>query len=293
MHLLVKKRVRNLERVGTEAVQQPRPVGVCLRAPPPRMYVPATTVWLDLPSSRCSKRPASFRHAVEPVYWDVAVKQQSETAQLTELEKEATQGPFSHTNVIEVLGYCEKHKEIVMECGWHGSFDKLLLATPPPPVGTVLRILLHAARGMLFFHHLREQYRLDLKEQNVVLGCEGHFTLKRCTRDPLDEGHKLVGKLADFGTLTSNPLDSRAGTSTHQDAVAQQGIAGAPLSYDDRHNFGVMMRNALEHVTGEVPPNAVELASRCKTFRSGFVPLLSSSVRSCELSSTRLEVSKR
>jgi tetratricopeptide (TPR) repeat protein len=174
--------------------------------------------------------------------------------------------------VIEVLGYCDKHKEIVMECGWHGSFDKLFLATPPPPVGIVLRILLHAARGMLFFHHLREQYRLDLKEQNVVLGCECHFTLKRCTRDPLDEGHKLVGKLADFGTLTSNPLDSRAGTSTHQDAVAQQGIAGAPLSYDDRHNFGVMMRNALERVTGEVPPKAGELASRCTDLSLGLRP---------------------
>jgi hypothetical protein len=36
-----------------------------------------------------------IRGGVEPVYWDVAVKQQCETAQVTELEKEASQGPFS------------------------------------------------------------------------------------------------------------------------------------------------------------------------------------------------------
>jgi hypothetical protein len=140
------------------------------------------------------------------------------------LQEEASLAPFSHghPHAIEVLGYCYEHKEIVMECAWHGSFDKLLLATPPPPVRTVVRILLHAARGMLFFHACVNS--IDWTSRSKTSCWDASVAIASVAHATRSMSHKLVGKLADFGTLTSNPLDSRAGTSTHQDAVAQEAL---------------------------------------------------------------------
>ena len=62
-------------------------------------------------------------------------------------ELEASKVVVSHRNVVEVVGYCSARGEIVMECGWHGSFSTLLKGGALPAI-TVLRILEGAAKAM-------------------------------------------------------------------------------------------------------------------------------------------------
>ncbi len=113
------------------------------------------------------------------------------------------------------------------------------------PAITVLRILKGAAKAMYYLHQ-RGQYRLDLKEDNIVLGCTCHHPNKFqvCKRPPRDPGHVLIAKLADFGTHVTSATGRQVGTPGYKSLEAVQGNAESALWMLDVTAFGNMMENA-------------------------------------------------
>jgi hypothetical protein len=173
---------------------------------------------------------------------------------------EASRLQLHHPNLIRVVGYCVDRSHLVMECGWHGSLGSLLekaRSTSPLHALTAFRILEGVAQAM-FTLHQRGLFRLELKEDKVVLGCMCHHpnTFKRCTRPLRDDGHVLIAKVAQKGVQE-----------TVLSGEAQRGNEAAPLWMTDVTAFGAILENMLACVTGAAHPvrkRALMLVERCK-----------------------------
>ncbi|KAG9157586.1 hypothetical protein Leryth_022259 [Lithospermum erythrorhizon] len=150
-------------------------------------------------------------------------------------------GRLSHPNLVKLLGYCSEDQELLLvyEFMQKGSLENHLFgrgsSVQPLPWEIRLKILIGAARGLVFLHSSERQviYR-DFKASNILL--DGSYN----------------AKISDFGLAKLGPSNSQSHVTTRvmgtKGYAAPEYVATGHLYVkSDVYAFGVVM---IEMLTG-------------------------------------------
>ncbi|KAG9141754.1 hypothetical protein Leryth_018132 [Lithospermum erythrorhizon] len=148
-------------------------------------------------------------------------------------------GNISHPNLVKLIGYCLDDKELLLvyEFMPKGSLENHLFGrgstVQPLPWEIRLRVLIGAARGLLFLHSAKVIYR-DFKASNILL--DGSYN----------------AKISDFGLAKLGPTASRSHVTTrvigtYGYAAPEYVTTGHLYVKSDVYAFGVVM---VEMLTG-------------------------------------------